>query len=147
MTFFLQTFLLSCFVATIQTKIYGRCELAHVLKKNGMDRYEGYSLASWICMAFYESGFDTETIDRHKGGTKDYGIFHINSGRWCKENGTLSEAICGIACSELLNPDLKDDIACAKMIVKDPMGMAAWGQWKKHCEDQALSKWVKGCKV
>ncbi|XP_013921882.1 PREDICTED: lysozyme C, milk isozyme-like [Thamnophis sirtalis] len=100
MTFFLQTFLLACFVATIQTKIYGRCELAHVLKKNGMDGYEGYSLASWICMAFYETGFDTKAIDRHKGGTKDYGIFHINSGSWCKENNALSTAICDIACSD-----------------------------------------------
>ncbi|XP_058023955.1 lysozyme C-1-like [Ahaetulla prasina] len=147
MTFFLQTFLLACFVATIQTKIYGRCELAHVLKKNGMDGYEGYSLASWICMAFYETGFDTKTIDRHKGGTKDYGIFHINSGLWCKENNALSKAICDVACSDLLNPDLEDDINCAKLIVQDASGMAAWKQWKKHCENQDMRKWIKGCKV
>ncbi|KAM3844967.1 lysozyme C, milk isozyme-like [Vipera latastei] len=118
MTFFLQTFLLACFVATIQTKVYGRCELAHVLKKNGMDGYEGYSLASWICMAFYETGFDTKAVDRHKGGSKDYGIFHINSGLWCKENSALSKAICDIACS--------DDITCAKKIVKGSTGMAVW---------------------
>uniref|UniRef100_A0A8C5SBT3 Sperm acrosome membrane-associated protein 3 n=1 Tax=Laticauda laticaudata TaxID=8630 RepID=A0A8C5SBT3_LATLA len=95
MTFFLQTFLLACFV---QTKIYRRCELAHVLKKNGMDGYESYNLASWVCMAFYETGFDTKTIDQHRGGTKDYGIFHINSGLWCRENNSLSKAICDIAC-------------------------------------------------
>uniref|UniRef100_A0A8C6XCQ7 Sperm acrosome membrane-associated protein 3 n=1 Tax=Naja naja TaxID=35670 RepID=A0A8C6XCQ7_NAJNA len=92
------TFLLACFVVTIQTKIYRRCELAHVLKNNGMDGYEGYNLASWVCMAFYETGFDTKTIDRHKGGTKDYGIFHINSGLWCRESNSLSKAICDVAC-------------------------------------------------
>ncbi|XP_029142757.1 lysozyme C, milk isozyme-like [Protobothrops mucrosquamatus] len=147
MTFFLQTFLLACFVATIQTKVYGRCELAHVLKKNEMDGYEGYSLASWICMAFYETGFDTKAIDRHKGGSKDYGIFHINSGLWCKENSALSKAICDVACSDLLNPDLEDDITCAKKIVKGSAGMAAWHQWKKHCENQDMRKWVQGCRI
>lgn len=50
-------------------------------------------------MAFYETGFDTKAVDRHKGGSKDYGIFHINSGLWCKENSALSKAICDIACS------------------------------------------------
>ncbi|XP_070592907.1 uncharacterized protein [Erythrolamprus reginae] len=124
MTFFLQMFLLACFVATIQTKIYRRCELAHVFKKNGLDGYEGYSLASWICMAFYETGFDTKTIDRHKGGTKDYGIFHINSGLWCKENDSLSKVLCDIACSDLLNPDLEDDITCAKKMVQESSTMA-----------------------
>uniref|UniRef100_A0A670YK46 Uncharacterized protein n=1 Tax=Pseudonaja textilis TaxID=8673 RepID=A0A670YK46_PSETE len=100
MTFFLQTFLLACFV---QTKIYHRCELAHVLKKNGMDGYEGYNLASWVCMAFYETGFDTKTIDHHRGGTKDYGIFHINSGLWCRENNSLSKALCDIPENGLKN--------------------------------------------
>ncbi|KAH0628909.1 hypothetical protein JD844_010544 [Phrynosoma platyrhinos] len=44
------------------------------------------SIKGGICMAFFETGFDSQAIDRHRDGTKDYGIFHINSGWWCKDN-------------------------------------------------------------
>ncbi|XP_034978923.1 lysozyme C-like isoform X1 [Zootoca vivipara] len=95
----LQTLLLTCFAVTVQAKIFGRCELFHALKVSGLDGYEGYSLANWICMSFFETGFDTEAIDRRKDGTKDYGIFHINNGWWCKDEGTLSENLCSMSCA------------------------------------------------
>ncbi|XP_077777312.1 lysozyme C, milk isozyme-like [Podarcis muralis] len=141
----LQTLLLTCFAVTVQAKIFGRCELYHVLKVSGLDGYEGYSLANWICMSFFETGFDTEAIDRRKDGTKDYGIFHINNGWWCKDEGTLSENLCSMSCADLLNTDIHDDILCVKRIVKDPQGMGTWKEWKKHCEKQDLREWVKGC--
>ncbi|XP_033029412.1 lysozyme C, milk isozyme-like [Lacerta agilis] len=142
----LQTLLLTCFAVTVQAKIFGRCELFHKLKVSGLDGYEGYSLANWICMSFFETGFDTEAIDRRKDGTKDYGIFHINNGWWCKDEGTLSENLCSMSCADLLNTDINDDILCVKRIVKDPQGMGTWKEWKKHCENQDLHEWVKGCK-
>uniref|UniRef100_A0A8D2JH31 Glycosyl hydrolases family 22 (GH22) domain-containing protein n=1 Tax=Varanus komodoensis TaxID=61221 RepID=A0A8D2JH31_VARKO len=126
MTLIRLTFLLACLVAAVQAKIFGRCELAHVLKNNGMDNYAGYSLANWICMTFFETGFDTEAVDHHKDGTKDYGIFHINNGWWCKDEDTMSENLCTMLCSDLLTPNIEDDITCAKRIVKDPQGMGSW---------------------
>nr|XP_016851266.1 PREDICTED: lysozyme C isoform X1 [Anolis carolinensis] len=146
----LQTLLLlACFVEATQAKIFDRCQLAHVLKDNGLDAFEGISLADWICMAFFESGFDTEAIDWHNDGTKDYGIFHINSGWWCKDESldSSSENLCSMNCKDLSDDDITDDINCAKRIVQDPQSMGAWNQWKMHCKDQDLFRWVKGCQL
>ncbi|XP_060615718.2 lysozyme C-like [Anolis sagrei] len=141
--------LLACFVDTTQAKLFDRCELAHVLKDNGMDGFEGSSLADWICMSFFETGFDSEAVDWHKDGTKDYGIFHVNSGWWCKDESldSSSENLCSMSCKDLLNDDIIDDINCAKKIVQDPQGMGSWDQWLKHCKNQDPSRWLKGCKV
>ncbi|XP_078242609.1 lysozyme C, milk isozyme [Pogona vitticeps] len=149
MILLLHTFLLTWFVDLIQAKLFSRCELAHVLKDNGMDGFENYSLADWICMAFYESGFDTEAVDRHGDGTNDYGIFHINSGWWCEEEGSskASENLCSVSCSDLLDPEIGSAITCVKTIVNASQGMSAWDGWTKHCQNEDLSIWVKGCKI
>ncbi|KAJ7317541.1 hypothetical protein JRQ81_003703 [Phrynocephalus forsythii] len=151
MIFLLRTFFLPWFADLIQAKLYSRCELAHVLENNGMDGFENYSLADWICLAFYESGFETETVDRHGDGTKDFGIFHINSGWWCEDeesgNGNVSENLCSVSCADLLGPDITNDIACVKIIVNASQGMGAWDGWTKHCESEDLSVWLKGCRI
>ncbi|XP_054859834.1 lysozyme C, milk isozyme-like [Eublepharis macularius] len=137
--------LLVYFVFAIHAKIYERCELAKQLDNHGMDGYQGYSLANWVCMAFFESGFDTEAVSQNKDGTSDFGIFQINSGWWCAVEDSVSENLCRIDCKDLLNADIENNILCAKRIVRDPQGMAAWNEWKTHCEGKNLSEWVKGC--
>ncbi|XP_074872605.1 lysozyme C, milk isozyme-like [Carettochelys insculpta] len=139
--------LLACLSMGGQGKIFTRCELAQALKDGGMDGYEGYSLANWVCLAFYESGFDTAAVVANPDGSTDYGIFQINSGWWCQDSQGSSENLCHVLCQDLLNPDIQDDISCAKRVVQDPQGMEAWDDWKKHCENQVLTEWVKGCDV
>ncbi|XP_060108665.1 lysozyme C, milk isozyme-like [Heteronotia binoei] len=138
-------FLLASFVVAVQAKVYERCELAKRLKDHGMDSYQGYSLANWVCLAFFESSFDTEAVARNKDGTHNFGIFQINSGWWCTYSDTASDNLCEIDCQELLHPGIEHDILCAKRIVEDPQGMAVWDEWKTHCENQNLTEWVKGC--
>ncbi|XP_067408420.1 lysozyme C, milk isozyme-like [Emydura macquarii macquarii] len=137
--------LLACLSAGGWGKIFSRCELAQTLQDSGMDGYEGYSLANWVCLAFYESGFDTAAVGANADGSSDYGIFQINSGWWCQDDRTPSENLCHVHCQDLLNPDIKDDINCAKRVVQDPLGMEAWDDWKKRCEKQDLTEWIEGC--
>ncbi|XP_077185553.1 lysozyme C, milk isozyme-like isoform X2 [Paroedura picta] len=142
-------FLLLLFFAfwtvAVRAKIYERCELVKELEDHEMDGYQSYSLANWVCLAFYGSSFDTETVTHNKDGTSDFGIFQINSGWWCADEDTTSDNLCDISCKELLNSEIEHDITCAKRIVRDPQGMEAWDQWTTHCKHQNLTEWVKGC--
>nr|XP_056706086.1 lysozyme C-1-like [Euleptes europaea] len=139
--------LLACFVVALQAKIYERCELAKRLSAHGLDGYEDYSLANWVCLAFFESGFDTEAVAQNEDGTRDFGIFQINS-TWCADEAIDSDNLCDVDCKELLTPDIENDIRCVRRIVKHPQGMAIWDEWKTHCEHlQNLEEWVKQCQL
>ncbi|XP_023057414.1 lysozyme C [Piliocolobus tephrosceles] len=134
---------------TVQGKIFERCELAKTLKKLGLDDYKGVSLANWVCLAKWESGYNTEATNYNPGDeSTDYGIFQINSRYWCN-NGKTPGAVdaCHISCSALLQNDIADAVACAKRVVSDPQGIRAWVAWKKHCEGKDVSQYVEGCGV
>nr|XP_008535299.1 PREDICTED: sperm acrosome membrane-associated protein 3 [Equus przewalskii] len=47
--------LLSCLLPSGQAKIYSRCELTRTLRNFGLEGYRGYSLADWVCLAYYTS--------------------------------------------------------------------------------------------
>ncbi|KAF7482042.1 Hypothetical predicted protein [Marmota monax] len=85
----------------VQGKVYERCELARTLKRLGMDGYRGISLANWVCLAKWESSYNTRATNYNPGsGSTDYGIFQINSRYWCND-GKTPRAVnaCGISCS------------------------------------------------
>uniref|UniRef100_A0A6I8P8R1 Glycosyl hydrolases family 22 (GH22) domain-containing protein n=1 Tax=Ornithorhynchus anatinus TaxID=9258 RepID=A0A6I8P8R1_ORNAN len=98
-----------------------------------------------LCVAYYESGFDTEAQNTLEDGSTAYGIFQIDSRIWCKNDEEPSKNRCHISCSDLLNDDISDDIMCAKKIVKETESMDYWDSWKIHCEDKDLSEWIEGC--
>ncbi|XP_064415578.1 lysozyme C, milk isozyme-like [Latimeria chalumnae] len=125
--------------------VYSRCELARVLQNAGMNGYWGYSLGNWLCMSYYESGYNTQAIDHDSNGSTDYGIFQINSYWWCYDGTPGGKNACNIRCSQLLDNDISDDIACAKRVVRDPLHMKAWYGWRYHCEGRNLDGWVVGC--
>uniref|UniRef100_A0A5F9DTX2 lysozyme n=1 Tax=Oryctolagus cuniculus TaxID=9986 RepID=A0A5F9DTX2_RABIT len=86
---------------TVQGKIYERCELARTLKKLGLDGYKGVSLANWMCLTKWESGYNTQATNYNPGDkSTDYGIFQINSRYWCND-GKTPRAVnaCHIPCS------------------------------------------------
>ncbi|XP_072900919.1 lysozyme C-1-like [Hemitrygon akajei] len=143
-------FVLSLLLVLVNAKIYQRCELARTLKRFGLDGYYNCSLANWVCMAFYESRYNTTAVNPNKRHgavvSTDYGIFQINSKWWCNDGKTQgAKNICRIPCAKLLNDDLSDDSRCAKLIVKDNKGMKAWVAWKKYCRGKDVSKFVRGC--
>ncbi|KAK9407478.1 lysozyme C milk isozyme-like [Crotalus adamanteus] len=139
--------LLFLFIAVIEAKQYSRCEFARLLKRSLMDGYHGYSLGNWICMAYHESGFKTHAVNINDNGSRDYGIFQINSRYWCNNNQGRTKNGCRKPCSDFLNDDITDDIACAKKIVHDKQKMNAWRGWQKHCQGRDLSKWTQGCNL
>ncbi|XP_047619921.1 sperm acrosome-associated protein 5-like [Phacochoerus africanus] len=131
--------------ATVDAKIYERCELATKLEKAGLNGFKGYTTGDWLCMAHYESGFDTSFVNHNPDGSSEYGIFQLNSAWWCDNGVTPTQNLCHVECHELLNRHILDDIMCAKQVVSSQEGMNAWDSWSQHCSGHDLSEWLKGC--
>ncbi|KAJ1162073.1 hypothetical protein NDU88_002551 [Pleurodeles waltl] len=129
-------------------KIFERCELASIMKRMELDGYTGYSLPNWVCTAYHESGFNTEAVNFNPGDkSKDYGIFQINSRRWCKDDRTpKSHNICRTPCSAFLQDNITQAVQCAKTVVSS-QGMSAWVAWNTYCKDKDLSEWIKDCQL
>ncbi|XP_024897566.1 sperm acrosome membrane-associated protein 3 [Pteropus alecto] len=137
--------LLSCLLTSSQAKVYSRCELARVLKDFGLEGYRGYSLADWICLAYFTSGFNTAAVDHEADGSTNNGIFQISSRKWCKNFTPNVPNQCQMYCSDLLNPNLKDTVICAMKIIQEPQGLSSWEAWRHHCQGKDLRDWVDGC--
>ncbi|XP_004700515.1 lysozyme C [Echinops telfairi] len=134
---------------TVQGKVYERCELARRLKQLGMDGYKGISLANWMCLIKWESGYNTRVTNYNRGDkSTDYGIFQINSRYWCND-GKTPRAVnaCRISCNVLLQDDITQAVACAKRVVRDPQGIRAWVAWRNRCQNRDLTEYVRGCGV
>ncbi|XP_044287405.1 sperm acrosome membrane-associated protein 3-like [Varanus komodoensis] len=145
MKFLLLLPLLVCLLSRAAGKIFGRCELAQVLKKAGLDGYRGYGLGDWICLAFHASHFDTAVVDHEADGSTSNGIFQINSRLWCEDYRHFAPNMCNMHCSDLLTSNINDDIICAMRIVQGYRGLGTWMSWKENCEGFQTSVWLKGC--
>ncbi|XP_010963437.1 lysozyme C-like [Camelus ferus] len=133
----------------VQGKVWERCALARKLKELGMDGYRGVSLANWMCLARWESSYNTKAKNYNRGsGSTDYGIFQINSRYWCND-GKTPKAVngCGINCNVLLQDDITKAVQCAKRVVRDPQGVRAWVAWRNKCQGHDLRKYVAGCRL
>ncbi|XP_073413294.1 lysozyme C-1-like [Dendrobates tinctorius] len=136
---------LLCMYLSSEAKVYSRCELFRIFQQTGLAGYRGYSAANWICLAFYESNYNTAAVNNN-GPSRDYGIFQINSKWWCNDGRTAGAVnACHISCQSLLNDNIYDDIECAKRVVRDPNGISAWVAWKNHCKGKNLSRFTAGC--
>ncbi|XP_061576787.1 lysozyme C [Cololabis saira] len=141
----MRSLLVVLLVGVASARQYQRCEWARALKSYGMDGYHGYSLANWVCLTRWESSYNTQATNHNTDGSTDYGIFQINSRWWCSDGRTKSANACNIPCSELLSDDVSTAVSCAKRVVRDPNGMAAWVAWRLHCRGQDLEPYVAGC--
>ncbi|XP_032746694.1 LOW QUALITY PROTEIN: lysozyme C-like [Rattus rattus] len=132
---------------TVQGMVLHRCFVARTLRRLGLDGFKGISLANWICLAKWASGFDTKaTKYNHEDGSTNYGIFQINSRYWCKDNKTQeSKNFCRVSCEDLLNNNIKASVACVKRILKDPQGITIWEAWRNNCANQRLFPYLLGC--
>ena len=52
-----------------------------------------------ICMAYYESHYNTTAQTQLEDGSTDYGIFQINSFTWCRHAKLQEKNHCHVACS------------------------------------------------
>uniref|UniRef100_A0A8D1A5S0 lysozyme n=1 Tax=Sus scrofa TaxID=9823 RepID=A0A8D1A5S0_PIG len=110
---------------SVQAKVYDRCEFARILKKSGMDGYRGVSLANWVCLAKWESNFNTKATNYNPGSqSTDYGIFQINSRYWCND-GKTPKAVnaCHISCKGWHG----------KLIVRTKMSRSTFGVANCNC--------------
>ncbi|KAM4678294.1 lysozyme C [Discoglossus pictus] len=135
-------------LALASGKVYERCEAARAMKSMGLDGFRGYSLANWVCTAFYESSYNTRAKNVNTDNSTDYGILQINSRWWCHDGRTPGEHnACRVDCSALLSDDISASVKCAKRVVSDPAGMSAWVGWRTHCKGRDLSPFTKDCKL
>ncbi|XP_062409474.1 lysozyme C-like [Sardina pilchardus] len=129
-------------VAVASAKVFERCDLARKLKSAGI----GGSLSDWVCLAKWESDYNTQAINRHnQDGSTDYGIFQINNHYWCNDPKFRGSNGCGVSCSALLSDNIQASINCAKIIARD-QGMSAWVAWRNHCQGDT-SSYIRGCGV
>nr|XP_004662172.2 lysozyme-like protein 4 [Jaculus jaculus] len=137
--------LIGCLLAPSGAYILARCVVAKRLYDGGLDYFEGYSLANWVCLAYFESKFNPSAVyENSQGGYTGFGLFQFRDSEWCDHGRNL----CSVSCSALLKPDLKATIQCAKKIVQGKQGMGAWPTWSRHCQlSDTLDRWLDGCKL
>lgn len=132
---------------TIQGKIYERCEFSRALKRLGIGSLKGVCLANWVCLAAWDSSYNTWTTNYNPiSKSTNYGIFQINRHYWCNDGKNLHAVnACCISCNALLQDVITQAVACAKRVVSDPQGIRTWVAWRNHCQNQDLTIW--GCGV
>ncbi|MBZ3884406.1 Lysozyme-like protein 4 [Sciurus carolinensis] len=89
-------FLLGYLTDPSGARVLGRCTVAKMLYKGGLDYFEGYSLENWVCLAYYESKFNPSAVyENEHGGYSGFGLFQIREDLWCEHGRNL----CAVSCS------------------------------------------------
>lgn len=129
-----------------QNKVYHRCELAREL--HYMHEIPMEQIATWVCIAKHESGFNTSAEGRlNQDGSGDHGLFQISDIYWCSPPG-LGWA-CGVSCAELKDSDITDDVRCIKTIYEEHQrlsgdGFNAWAVYRPYCQYRS-EEYIDGC--
>lgn len=113
-------------------KVYDECDLAEELyKKHNVSRNEIYK---HFCII---ANYDTSTATKHGF----LGIYRIGMKWWCGQD--VPGGKCNIKCSDLLDDDISDDVACMKEILEEH-GLQGWQKSKKDCLE-LYEEDVKNC--
>jgi lysozyme C len=124
-------------------KVYERCELAQELRYKHKIPME--QVATWVCIAKHESGFNTSAIGRlNADGSEDHGLFQISDIYWCGDSGKS----CDVQCSELRDNEISNDVVCMLKIFEEHTrlsgdGFNAWAVYPR-CKGQSQS-FIEGC--
>lgn len=127
-------------LALVSARIYERCELAQELQRLNVQQDH---IATWVCIAFHESRFDTAAQNPSSG---DHGLLQISELYWCG-NGK----VCGVPCSAFRDDDISDDVDCALQIYEEHTrlqgdGFLAWVVYAQHCKHNT-KKYLADCEV
>ncbi|XP_072931219.1 uncharacterized protein [Epargyreus clarus] len=130
--------LTSTLLVLADARIYERCELARDLLSLGISKEH---VATWVCIAYHESRFDTAARNPHSG---DHGLLQISELYWCG----VGKA-CGLPCSALRDDDISDDVECALRVHEEHTrlqgnGFLAWVVYPHHCKHNA-KKYLADC--
>ncbi|XP_037941604.1 lysozyme P-like [Teleopsis dalmanni] len=111
-----------------QTRVLSRCDLAREMHKLGVLKQE---LPVWVCIARYESKYNTSAIGRLNGNwSNDFGIFQISDRFWCVSSpNRTSLNLCAVDCKLLLSDDIRESVRCAQT-VKKLQGWKAWAVYR-----------------
>ncbi|RZC36982.1 Lys domain containing protein [Asbolus verrucosus] len=136
-------FFLVLFYCRIEAKVFKRCELARALKN--VYHVPSNQLATWMCIANFESHYDTSAINTSTG---DHGLFQISQIYWCSNSRNPGKS-CNTQCSKFRDNNIRDDVACAKKIYQEHQrisgnGFTAWVAYNRYCRGN-VSQYVKGC--
>ena len=96
--------------------------------------FQGFAretVGNWVCLANYESAYNTAASYTNTDASIDNGIFQINNNYWCDDVGASND--CNIACSLLRDDDITDDCDCA-VIIWNRHGFDAWYGWLNNCD-------------
>ncbi|XP_020391496.2 lysozyme C-1/C-2-like [Rhincodon typus] len=143
---------LSVLLTVSSAKILTRCEFARIVKNSILSNFTSQNMNDWMCLAFYESQYDTLALRYNqpsdgKIGSENFGIFQINSSWWCDSwRFANSPNYCHISCNEFLqdNKNLVSNTLCAAVIV-NRQGMEAWSSWIKKCKGKFLGHFTESC--
>ena len=104
------------------------CQVAQLLRLHGVA--EAW-VPKLVCTAKYESTYRCGvTGPPNRDGTRDYGLFQVNSRYWCSGGaGRNSGNGCGITCQEAL--DCSKAARCAKEVLRE-QGITAWYGYTSH---------------
>ncbi|XP_017959361.1 inactive lysozyme 1A [Drosophila navojoa] len=109
------------------------CELAGQLYILDVPKVE---LPLWLCIADFESRFNTHVIGRaNSDGSRDYGLFQISDRYWCappEETPYHAFNECNVNCTELLSDNITSAVRCARLIRKQ-QGWTAWSVYAEFC--------------
>ncbi|XP_023937510.2 mucin-5AC-like [Bicyclus anynana] len=132
--------LVSALAALGGARVFERCALARELRRLGVRRED---IATWVCIAYHESRFDTAA---HNRGSGDHGILQISELYWCGPGKA-----CGAPCSAFRDDDIADDVRCALQVHKEHTrlqgdGFLAWVVYPHNCKQNA-KKYVVDCDI
>lgn len=78
----------------VSAKTFTKCGLAKELVKNGFAKKD---LPNWVCLVQAESNYNTAAAGGpDPDNTKNWGLFQINDGYWCKDGSAGGD--CKINC-------------------------------------------------
>lgn len=129
-----------------RAKVYDRCELARELKD--MRDVIPEHVSTWVCIAYYESRFDTSAVGRLNGDWSwDHGLFQLSDRYWCGRDRV--GGACYMPCSALRDQDITDDMRCMKIIFEEHQRLSGNGfkAWAVHgrCQGARAERFVAGC--
>uniref|UniRef100_A0A1A9WV20 Glycosyl hydrolases family 22 (GH22) domain-containing protein n=1 Tax=Glossina brevipalpis TaxID=37001 RepID=A0A1A9WV20_9MUSC len=114
-------------LVVVEARVFTRCELAREMFELGIEKSD---LATWICIAHFESKLNTSAIGQLNGKwSNNFGLFQVSDRYWCTSNPLRHSAnMCHQVCQELITDDINAAVECAQ-VVKKRQGWKAWSAY------------------
>uniref|UniRef100_A0A1B0ART3 Glycosyl hydrolases family 22 (GH22) domain-containing protein n=1 Tax=Glossina palpalis gambiensis TaxID=67801 RepID=A0A1B0ART3_9MUSC len=119
-------------VAVVDGRVLTRCELAREMFQLGIEKSD---LATWTCIARFESKLNTSAIGQLNGKwSNNFGLFQVSDRYWCTSSSIRPSAnMCHQICQELLTDNIDAAVECAQT-VKQRQGWKAWSAYNGYCQ-------------